>query len=459
MSIKNIIHTIITLILFSCKTIHEKQNPLMYQGCIVDNYNPIWVVAKDTASNSAWSELNPMPIVDDKTIVGSYKNRCPGFRCLEIETGKIIWEWYADANIENSKFGAYLSCTKGQTYTITTDKKYLIFAWNPSLFDQLSMLHIAIDVATGKEVWRKNIPSQGNIHIGYDAYDDYYYCSAFNIYTPENSKYHNQNAYKVRISDGQIDEVFRPTTEVKIGAHCRAIPFSLKEKKYLLVTEKIFLDEEDEDNHTYKYGIIDRQTWDTLAWHDDADKHLPVQPSAIHVYNDIVYVMFGLGGYSILNLEKKQFTENYIWGKKSHNIVDGKKVQATADWYTCSYFYNNKIIIGMNFQTTQNLQSHSQDTQLPFHIALPRGLLIDASTNKMIKHVHTEHNPSIMDDILYYTENHNFYAFDINTGEKKIDLYICDYEASGTSSVYKNAKGEKFVIVSNVDYTYCFPGL
>ena len=64
-----------------------------------------------------------------------------------------------------------------------------------------------------------------------------------------------------------------------------------------------------------------------------------------------------------------------------------------------------------------------------------------------------------MDDILYYAEGHNFYAFDINTGEKKIDQFFSDYDCSGTSSVYKNAKGEKFVIVSNVDYTYCFPGL
>lgn len=432
----------------------------MYEGCIVDGYNPVWILAKDIASrSSAWSELNPMPIVDDKIIVGTHKNGCPGFRCLEIETGKVIWEWYANADIEHSEFGPFLSCTKGQDYIITSDNKYLIFGWNPTIMQRFEMLHIAIDLTTGKEVWRKKIPSQGSVHIGYDANDDYYYCSALNIYTPENSKYYCENVYKVRIADGEVvEEVFRPTSEVELVAHCRALPFTYRERKYLLVSEKIYFDIEDEDNHTYKYGILDRETKDTLAWHDDADNYIPDQLAGIHVHNDIVYVMCGLGGYSILDMEKMQFSESYILGKKSHELDNGKKVQQRYDWLECSYIFNNKLVIGMKFNETGR-EEFSEHQLEPSWIYQPHGYLIDLATNKVIRKIHADKHANIMDDILYYAEGHNFYAFDINTGEKKIDQFFSDYDCSGTSSVYKNAKGEKFVIVSNVDYTYCFPGL
>ena len=85
---------------------------------------------------------------------------------------------------------------------------------------------------------------------------------------------------------------------------------------------------------------------------------------------------------------------------------------------------------------------------------------IDVLSQEANINIHAEEHASILDDILYYTYDRNLYAVDINTGQKLMDIELpkC-YQAGPTSSVYKNAKGEKFVIVSSTNCTYCYPGL
>lgn len=440
--------------------LHERKDALTYNGVIVGDYDPIWIAAKDIAHSSVLSFLYPMPILGDEIIVGSYKNGNPGFRRMKIETGEILWECYIDLQ-EFGALGAYcghIFAKESGNYIITSDNRYLILSWNPDIYDPYKNHYFAFDITTGKEIWRKNIPSMGYLQVGYDAGDDYIYCSAYNVFSDDgDSKYPNRNAYRVRISDGQVEEVFRCRKEPKLCAVCHACLFTHEGKKYLFVTEKVLLDEEDTDNHTSEYGLIDRNTGDTLMWKDNGHEFISNQLTGIDVHNGVIYIFNSLG-YSILNTKKLIFTDKILLGKSSYEMHNGKKVARTTDLYQCHYFYKNNLIVGMNFNTTLSelFPEHQQD---PYWIYLPQGFLIDIATNKVLRNVHTEKHASIMDDILYYAEGHNFYAFDINTGEKKIDQFFSDYDCSGTSAVYKNAKGEKFVIVSNIAYTYCFPGL
>ena len=440
--------------------LHERKEALKYNGVIVGDYDPIWTVAKDTAHRSNLSHLKPMPIIDDEIIVGSYKDGNPGFRRMKIETGEIIWEWYLNQNEfgEIGLFSGTISVTANKTYIITSDNRYMIFTWDPDIFDPYRKYYLALDITTGKEIWRKNIPSMGSLQVGYDKGDDYIYCSAYNVFSDDgNSKYINRNAYRVRIADGQVEEVFRRRKEPELCAVCDACPFTHDGKKYLFITESVLLDEEDHDNHTSEYGLIDRNTGDTLMWKDDGHEFISNQLTGIDVHNGVIYVFNSLG-YSILNTKELAFTNKILLGKSSYELQNGKKVARTSDLLDCHYFYKDKLIVGMSFQTTHNelFPTHQQE---PYWIYLPQGFLIDIATNMVLRNVHAAKHASIMDDILYYAEGHNLYAFDINTGEKKIDQFFSNYDCSGTSSVYKNAKGEKFVIVSNVDYTYCFPGL
>ena len=135
------------------------------------------------------------------------------------------------------------------------------------------------------------------------------------------------------------------------------------------------------------------------------------------------------------------------------------------DSYTCHYFYKDKLVIGMDLQTSSaQLREDSSYYELhrntPHHLSEPRGFLVDIATNRVLRYIHAEEHASILDDILYYTYDRNLYAVDINTGQKLMDIELpkC-YQAGPTSSVYKNAKGEKFVIVSSTNCTYCYPGL
>lgn len=451
---------LLLLILTACtEKLHERKNALMHDDVIVGDYAPIWIAAKDTAHRAVASYLYPMPIIDDEIIVGSHKDGNPGFRRMKIETGEILWEYYFDLQEygELDTYQGHLFSYLNSDHIITSDNRHLILSWNPDLYHHNENLYITIDITTGKEIWRKKIPSMGAVQVGYDAGDDYIYCSADNVFSDNgNSKYINRNVYRIRILDGQIEEVFRCRKEPEIFGVCHACPFTCEEKKYLFVTESILLDENLLEG-TLEYGLIDRNTGDTLMWKDDGHEYISNQLTGIDVHNDVIYI-FNTLGYSIFDINKLQFTNKILLGKSSFDIHNGKKVNNITDLYNTHYFYKDKLLVGMNFQQTHK-EEFTETQQTPSYLYLPGGFLIDVSTNKIIRKIHAKNHANIMDDILYYAEGHNFYAFDINTGEKKIDQHISDYECSGTSSVYKNAKGEKFVIISNVDYTYCFPGL
>ena len=52
----------------------------------------------------------------------------------------------------------------------------------------------------------------------------------------------------------------------------------------------------------------------------------------------------------------------------------------------------------------------------------------------------------------------HFYAYNIITGNCLMDIKL-DYDATDGGITYKNNDGEKFVIVGDMRYTYCYEGL
>lgn len=453
--------SILTTLLFSACTdkLHERKEPILVDGVIVADHDPVWILPCDSLSlASPISELCPMPILGDEIIVTTHKNGNPGFRRLKIETGEVIWEWYMDKTKLGNElpFGAgFFSLIHRQNYFITTDNKYLVFSFNPVVTSNMNTIHTVIDIENGKLMWSKNVPSIPKIHY---ENGDYYYFEGINVYNQEPSEYYNHYVYRSRITDGTIEEVFRCRKMPQIAGWCNGVPFSYRGQNYMFVTEKIVLTVHPETTSEDSFGLLNLDTGDTLMWGDfNADYIDEIQD--VHVHNNIIYV-FKRGNYLIFDIDKLQFTDTIWFG--NYSIDPNLNIHYMSDSYECHYFYKNKLVVGVFFASTaMGIPSyHDQHQEEPFHLVLPRGYLFDVSTNKRLHYIHAEHHASIMDDILYYACNHNLYAIDINTGKKLIDMPIpyC-VNAASTSSVYKNSKGKKYVIVSSPDYTYCFPGL
>lgn len=424
-----------------------KQEPLKHKGVIVGNYEPIWIKPHDPLGPGATSDLCPMPIIGDEIITTTHKDGKTGFCRLKIETGETVWSWFFDSTDNNEvqpygeNFGVgFFHLLNGVDYFITNDNKSLIFT--------SGSMHMRINLENGKMMWKKNIHGMTSLH--YDG-DEFYYINVANVYTPESSKYYNYYAYRVRIADGEIEEVFRNRTEPEFFGDCSAIPFTYSNKKYIFITEETHLDEFLTEHKNY-VGLIDLSTGDTLMWKDFNSEYID-DIYAVHVHNNIIYVFTRIE-YHIFDIDKLEFTQTIPLGKYTYQTnTNGERYNQILDLYYCHYFYNDKLVVGMDRQT---LSAESKSGDYP----LPDGFLIDIATNRIIGDINAKWHPGILDDIVYFADNHNLYAYDINTGKKLIDIEIplCT-QAVATSSVYKNTKGEKFVIVASSDYIYCYPGL
>lgn len=425
---------LLLLLLASCSK--EKLEPLLYEGVIKDNYEPIWIMPKDPTGPKLCTNLCPMPVIGDEVIASTHKDGKAGFRRMKIETGKIVWECYLDEELlSNIGLGTGLfSLVNRQSYFVTSDEKCMVFC---SKVWQNAGIHVAIDIEHGKLLWAKNIPSSGALH--YDG-KDHYYCNVENIYTPESSKYTNFYAYKISIADGSMEEVFRCRQTPEYYGSCEAIPFSYHDKDYLFLTEYINKDSSliGYGNTSNHYGLVHLESGDTLLWADfGTNISFADYIADVHVHNGIVYVFKRLD-YVTFDMNKLQFT-------------DTVGLSLYPDLYTCHYFYNDKLLVGIAPPKGLNMVGWSS----------PIGHIIDVATNAIQRsNIRLDAHASILDDILYYTIDRKLQAVDINTGKTLMDIVVpkC-YEAEATSSVYKNARGEKFVIVSSDHCTYCYPGL
>src|SRR6056297_429065 len=117
---------------------------------------PLWKVPFDDLPLA----LYPYPQFDDKIIVGTNKAGKYGLRCMETESGDIIWEHFFSIT------GEYLIIS--DTY-FNEEKDFLIVkigSWG-------SKEHIKFDIHTGETLWKSPIES----FSGMEAFGDHYYCT------------------------------------------------------------------------------------------------------------------------------------------------------------------------------------------------------------------------------------------------------------------------------------------
>jgi len=224
----------------------EKSKNCIENGVIVC-LDPIWKVRHDTA-NIALSILKPYFQFDDKVIVETYKNKIGGIRCMEIETGSIIWEQYFEST------GDYLIIH--DTY-FNAEENYLIF----SIGSWGNGKQIKLNIITGEIIWELAIESFNSI----EAYGDHYYCTV-------RSSGDVHSIYKVNIETGQSEYFYEtdlpPHPDYNAQRSNWALPFEYNAKEYLFIG---IMQMARPDSANFYYSLMDANTKERLL------KHIPIE--------------------------------------------------------------------------------------------------------------------------------------------------------------------------------------
>ena len=367
---------------------------------------PLWKVPFDDLPLA----LYPYPQFDDKIIVGTNKAGKYGLRCMETESGDIIWEHFFSIT------GEYLIIS--DTY-FNEEKDFLIVkigSWG-------SKEHIKFDIHTGETLWKSPIES----FSGMEAFGDHYYCTV-------RSSGDVHQIYKVSIATGHAEYYYEtdlpPAPDYNAQRANSAFPFEYNGMEYLFIG---IMQMTSPNSANYYYSLMDANTQERLL------KHVPIESvvEKVDVYDEDIYVFTG-NGYKVFNMETLTF-------EKEIKLLDRGE-------YVYHIFYKDKLLLGLDYY---GLDGYDDNGQSHTHF------IIDVNTHtKQYGIDNINVNPaSVMDDVLYFVSGDTYYAYNINTGKCVLKFDPSGWETSFCTATYKNTKGEKFVVLGDTKHTYCYEGI
>ena len=383
----------------------EQSNTCLENGVIVCQ-EPLWKVPFEDLPTAIY----PYPQFDNKIIVGTNKAGKFGLRCMEIETGNVIWELFFD------HIGEYLIIR--DTY-FNAEQKFLIF----SLGNWGQTKHIKLDINNGEILWESAIETFTSI----SAFGDHYYCTV-------RSTGDVHPIYKVDIATGQAAFYYEtdlpPDPDYNAQRSNWACPFEYNGKEYLFIG---IMQMTSPNSANYYYSLMDANTQERLL------KHVPIESvvEKVDVYDEDIYVFTG-NGYKVFNMETLTF-------EKEIKLLDRGE-------YVYHIFYKDKLLLGLDYY---GLDGYDDNGQSHTHF------IIDVNTHtKQYGIDNINVNPaSVMDDVLYFVSGDTYYAYNINTGKCVLKFDPSGWETSFCTATYKNTKGEKFVVLGDTKHTYCYEGI
>lgn len=392
------------LLLFSCH--QEKiEEPTKYikDGVIVWQ-KPLWSVPHDTAYYVT-SILQPLFQFDDKVIVQTYKDGKGGIRCMEVETGRIIWEKYIGQFVEPQGTSLIIH----DTY-FNEEMRFLIV----SVGSLGNRRHYKINIDEGNIDWE--IPLESGFSI--EGFGDYYYCLG-------NTNDEVPPIYKVNVFTGVAEYFYSTTLEANPNYFSKrfgvARPFVHNNKEYIVLSENRL---SGQTSMEFFFSLMDAETKELLVEHKPIES--PV--SKVEMFNGELYLFTAIG-YKIFSME----TLSVIRDVRLFNS------SSTTSEYQYHKFYNDKLIVGLSAgHYVVNKSTHSKMFQIDNAYVSPS---------------------AILDDVIYVLPGgQHFWAFNLNTGRQVLDFDL-DHEVMFCTATYKNSQGKKFVIVSDIGFTYCYEAI
>ncbi|MDY0202304.1 MAG: PQQ-binding-like beta-propeller repeat protein [Bacteroidales bacterium] len=400
--------TIVILITLSCQKEPPPTSPnqIVQDGVIVWQ-RPIWKVPHDT-TNYVTVIVDPYWQFDDKVIVDTYKNKKAGIRCMEIETGKVIWEQY----FEGPSRPQGLNEMNILDHYFNPKDGYLIF----SIGNWGETEHIKLNIHTGEVLWQ--IPLETFISI--EPYGNHYYCTVL-------SSGNVHPIYRVDIETGQAEFFYEtdlpPHPDYNAQRNNGALPFMYNGEEMLII-DQIQMTTPNSSNHYF--CLMNGATGERIL------KHNPIGCSItkVEVKDGVIYLFTG-EGYKIFNMETLAI-------EREVKLID----QGQYMYHT---FYKDKLIVGLTATNGVDKNGH---------------YIVDLNTHSLLYIFEDWVFPSaILDDVLYFVSTgKTLHAYNLSTGNRLINSDL-RYNSQFGVATYKNAEGKKFVVTGDLGYTYCFEAI
>ncbi|MDD2197757.1 MAG: hypothetical protein PHW91_11295 [Bacteroidales bacterium] len=399
---------IVLVISLSCQKEPTPPSPtqIVKDGVIVWQ-EPLWQVPHDTAYY-VYSVVKPYWQFDDKVIVDTYKNKKAGIRCMEIETGKVLWEQY----FEGPSRPQGLSEMNILDHFFNPKGGYLIV----SIGDWGEKEHVKLNIHSGEVLWR--IPLEAFTSI--EAYGNHYYCTV-------QSSGDVHPMYRVDIETGQAEFFYEtdlpPHPDYNTQRSSIALPFAYNGKEMLII-DQIQMTSPNSSNHYF--CLMDATTGERLLKHNPIER--PVRK--VEVRDGVIYVFSG-EGYKIFSMETLTFERDV------RLIGRGQYMYHT--------FYKDKLVVGLTPTNGVDENGH---------------YVVDLKTHNLLHTFEGWVLPStILDDVLYFVSaGQKFQAYNLSTGQRVLNFDL-RYNTKFGVATYKNAEGKKFVVVGDIGFTYCYEAI
>lgn len=408
---KHILLLLLIPIFLACQTeVIEPPNKYIKDGIIVWQ-KPLWKVPHDTACYVI-SLFKPFYIFDNKVLVSTYSNAQGGIRCMEIETGMVVWE--KTLGLQTAPQGLSLSINNPY---FNKEGRFMIV----SIGDWGNKRHARINIDTGATEWELSIEAFASIA----GMGDHYYCT---VYTSDDVC----PIYRVDVNTGIAEHFYTSTLAAHPNFNAQrsamAHPFIHNGKEYLILDELRLVDPSTSLVENF-FSLMDTETKELLITHQPIDS--PV--SKVELVDGDLYLFTG-NGYNVLSIDSLTIKRQIRFYKRGN--------------YVYHQFFGNKLFLGI----------------LPYGIA-PEivddsyHFVIDKYTDDVLVSIPDYvYQASIIEDYIYISGVSKFKAFNINTGKCVLNFPLPHKSMPGVAT-YRNANGKKFVITEDIGFTYCFEAI
>ncbi len=176
------------------------------------------------------------------------------------------------------------------------------------------------------------------------------------------------------------------------------------------------------------FSLMDAETKELLIKQQPIDS--PV--SKVELVNGELYMFTG-NGYKILDIETLAI-------KREVKLINRGN-------YVYHFFKNDKLIIGL-WGTAISPEPGID----------PAHYIVDLKTHSKLFQFYGSVYPSSEINGKLYLADNRLKSFDLNSGMCKLEIQL-EYDATMCTSTFNHPNGKKYVVVSDIGFTYCFEAI
>ena len=407
--------------------------PIVYNGIICDNYPSLWnyyhpVDDPKSPPFVIFADNYPQYNNGKYAIVGT----SGGVISIDIETGKKQWQYPITHDIVS-------------TYFIAPSEEFIIL--------NIDNQFMKVNLSDGTEQWRTPylITRSSDPYYTYSHVGDSHIYIATIVFDDGAESSNRTAAVKLNLQTGDTTHLLRTAPRGDyVDTQCDIRSVMHNGHELWFVIEGLYNQKTGDD--MWQVYLRDAETGDTLFPPFSPIPQLPqhlkqvYRPQGFAKYNNKVF-LYNHMAFTVFDLESMNIVHQ-------HCFSNAIPANGPSEFVLEPILIDNKLVI-----QTRNRQ---------WLIDMDSYAILASNENQTGNLIGRElpHLPNNMiDGIFYRASGHMFRAFDFENSKELLRMSISnsnnrnEYDLHGRCITYKNDKGEVFVLFSNTNETFCYPGL